>query len=254
MDRVLPLFKSHYSIGRSILTLRNTDSADEDITTDSVMDICSDHGISDLFLVEDNMNGFLEAYQNSKDIKANLMFGLRLSILDNCEDKSPDSLQKTCKYILFAKNDDGYKRLIKIYSHASKTGFYYYPRIDFATLRGLWSNKDLLLCVPFYDSFIFRNALEYSSCVPELDFVEPTFFTEDNDLPFDDLVSRRVEHFCQNKFPIQKVKSIFYKNRDDFKAYLTFRCINKRTTLDKPNFDHMCSNEFCFESWKAQSA
>jgi DNA polymerase III alpha subunit len=48
---------------------------------------------------------------------------------------------------------------------------------------------------------------------------------------------------------IVKTKSIFYKNEEDFKAYLTFKCINKRTTLSKPNIDHMCSNEFSFESW-----
>jgi len=38
--------------------------------------------------------------------------------------------------------------------------------------------------------------------------------------------------------------------REDFKAYLTFRCINNRTTLNKPNLEHMCSTEFSFESWK----
>tara|TARA_Y100000310_G_scaffold343375_1_gene450707 strand:+ start:12153 stop:12923 length:771 start_codon:yes stop_codon:yes gene_type:complete len=252
-DRVLPLFKSHYSIGRSILTLENSASdVEPTVSTDSVMDICSENDISNIFLVEDNMNGFLEAYQSSKDINSVLTFGLRLSILDDCEDKSAESLQRTCKYIIFAKNDNGYRRLIRIYTHASKTGFYYYPRIDFSSLRSFWSNDDLSLCVPFYDSFIFRNSLEYTSCVPELDFVEPVFFTENNGLPFDSLISDRVHSFCKDKFPIQKVKSIYYRNREDFKAYLTFRCINNRTTLDKPNFDHMCSNEFCFESWKEQ--
>jgi hypothetical protein len=47
----------------------------------------------------------------------------------------------------------------------------------------------------------------------------------------------------------QETKSIYYKNRDDFLAYLTFRCINNRSSLEKPNIDHMCSDEFCFESW-----
>jgi DNA polymerase III alpha subunit len=250
MDRALPLFKSHYSIGRSILTL----DPDKEASTDSVVNICSDNDISELYLVEDNMNGFLEAYQSSVDAKINLRFGLRLSILDDCEDKSPDSLSKTCKYIIFAKNNNGYKKLIKIYTHASKHGFYYYPRIDFSSLREFWSEKDLLLCVPFYDSFIFRNTLEYSSCVPELDFVEPTFFVEDNNLPFDKMIADRVSAFCEGKYPIEKTKSIYYKNKQDFKSYLTFRCINNRTTLDKPNFDHMCSDEFCFESWKEQVA
>ena len=46
--------------------------------------------------------------------------------------------------------------------------------------------------------------------------------------------------------------SDFYltKNKEDFKAYLTFKCINNRSALDKPQFDHMCSHEFSFESWE----
>ena len=45
-------------------------------------------------------------------------------------------------------------------------------------------------------------------------------------------------------------QTIYYKDKKDFKAYLTFKCINNRSVLDKPQFDHMCSDEFCFESWK----
>ena len=125
---------------------------------------------------------------------------------------------------------------------------------DFKSLKEHWSDKNLLLCMPFYDSFIFRNSLEYTSCVPELDFAEPTFFLEQNHMPFDHLVSEKVKTFCSDKYPTQKVQSIYYKGKKDFKSYLTFKCINNRTTLDRPNFDHMCSDQFCFESWKEQSA
>jgi len=253
MSGILPLFKSHYSIGRSILTLERQEDSLEN-GPDSVISICRENEISKLCLVEDNMSGFLEAYINAEEAGIQLIFGLRLSITDDCEDKSPDSLGKTCKYIIFARNKSGYKKLIKIYSHAAKEGFYYYPRTDFDSLKKFWSDRDLMFCVPFYDSFIFRNSLEYSSCVPKLDFLKPTFFLEDNNMPFDRLISEKVKSFCEDKYPIQKTKSIYYKERKDFKSYLTFKCINKRTTLDRPNFDHMCSNDFCFESWKEQSA
>ena len=245
----MPLFKSHYSLGRSILTLGKEDSC-LDNGPDSIIDICVKNKMDRVTLLDDNMSGFLEAYLNSKEVGLDLTFGLRLRILDDCEDKSEGSLAKTCKYIIFAKNKEGYKRLIKIYSHAARVGFYYFPRIDFKSLKEYWSNDDLKFCVPFYDSFVFRNCLEYSSCVPELGGLDPTFFIEDNDLPFDRLIAERLKKFCGDKYPTQKVKSIFYKDRNDFKAYLTFRCINKRTTLDKPNLDHMSSDKFSFESWK----
>jgi DNA polymerase III alpha subunit len=253
MGEVIPLFKSHYSIGRSILTLEE-DLPEKGSGPDSIIDICVKENLSKLSLVEDNMSGFLQAYLNCKDKDIDLIFGLRIGVTDDCEEKTPESLGKTCKYIVFAKNNNGYKKLIKIYSHASKHGFYYYPRTDFASLKKFWSNRDLQLCVPFYDSFIFKNTLESSNCVPELEGFNPIFFTEDNNLPFDNLIMKRVQSFCSDQYQMQKTKSIFYRNRKDFKSYLTFKCINNRTTLDRPNFDHMCSDDFCFESWKEQVA
>ena len=106
-----------------------------------------------------------------------------------------------------------------------------------------------MLVAPFYDSFIYKNVFTASFCVPELDFTTPIFFLEDNLLPFDSLLKESVSAFCADKYPTMRVKSIFYKNRKDFKSYLTFRCINNRSKLDKPELSHMCSDEFCFESW-----
>ena len=248
MSELLPLFKSHYSIGRSILTLQKSEEV-IDNGPDSIVKVSSDNGIKHLFLVDDNMSGFLEAYINSKEQGLKLSFGLRLSICNDCSDKSSESLPKTCKYTLFARNRSGYKRLIKIYSYAAKEGFYYTPRIDFKNLKKFWSNEDLKFCVPFYDSFIFNNILLDQNCVPELDSLDPTFFLEDNSLPFDYLIEERVKKYCEDKFPTQKTKSIYYNKKEDFISYLTFRCINKRTTLTRPNLDHMSSDEFSLESF-----
>jgi DNA polymerase III alpha subunit len=76
------------------------------------------------------------------------------------------------------------------------------------------------------------------------------FFIENNSLPFDKILSEKVKSYCGDEKEIVNTQSIYYENKKDFKAYLTFRCVNNRTTLNKPNFDHMCSDEFCFEKWK----
>ena len=91
MSEVLPLFKSHYSLGRSILTLNKVDTKIEN-GPDSVIDICAKNDLKRVTLLDDNMSGFLEAYLNSKEAGLELSFGLRLRILDDCEDKSEDSL------------------------------------------------------------------------------------------------------------------------------------------------------------------
>ena len=251
MFNVIPLFKSHYSIGRSILTL-NELGENKSFGADSIFDILKENKVKDLFLLEDSMSGFLQAYLNSKNAKVKLHYGLRISLCNDMEDKSTDSLKKTCKFVIFIKNTEGYHDLIKIYSHAAKEGFYYYPRLDYKVLKKLWT-PNLILSVPFYDSFIFNNCLYDSLCIPEIDFTDPIFFLEDNDLPFDNLISEKVKVYAEGKFKTLKTQSIFYKNREDFKAYLTFRCINNRSTLNKPGLDHMCSDEFCFESWKEKN-
>ena len=198
------------------------------------------------------MSGFLEAYVNSKDLGIKLMFGLRMSICEDMHEKNPESLEKGSKYIIFANNTLGYKRLIKIYSDAARNGFYYQPRIDFPTLKKYWNEKDLTLGVPFYDSFIFRNTLENALCIPDFSFAKPTFFVEKSNIPFDNIIKEKVYNFCDGKHEVARARSIYYKNKKDFKSYLTFRCINNRSTLNRPNLDHMCSDEFCFENWRTQ--
>ena len=78
MDGIVPLFKSHYSLGKSILTLSlpeaEYDSEVKKDTSDSIFEIAldrfhhNDPGASDLFLVDDCMSGFLEAYTNTDKI------------------------------------------------------------------------------------------------------------------------------------------------------------------------------------------
>jgi DNA polymerase-3 subunit alpha len=248
MSECLPIFKSQYSLGKSILTL-NKQGESSKVGPDSIIDICADNDIKELYLVDDNMSGFLQAYSNCEEAKIKLIFGLKILIGTDKSDKTEDSLKKFSKFIVFARNKEGYKKLIKIYSDASVNGFYYTPRSDFKFLKSVWSEDDLSLCVPFYDSFIFKNVIENYTCVPELDFTEPTFFIENNNLPFDNVIKSKVIEYTENKKQLIKSKSIYYKNKKDFMSYLTFRCINNRSSLQKPNLEHMCSNEFCFEEW-----
>jgi DNA polymerase-3 subunit alpha len=248
---MIPLFKSHYSLGRSILTLEDKDEMDD--YPDSIIQICKQNKMKELYLVEDNMSSFLEAYSNCRKNKIKLNYGLRISVTESMSDKSEESKTKSSKIILFFKNKQGYQQLTKLYSIAAKEGFYYEPRLDYETISKNWTD-DLILCIPFYDSFIFNNTLRNSLCIPQFDFTKPIFFIEDNDLPFDALVKQKALSFAEkNDLKIYKAQSIFYNLREDFKAYLTFRCINNRSILNKPNLDHMSSDEFCFESISKRS-
>lgn len=244
---MIPLFKSHFSIGKSILTLDSLEG--ESSSSDSVFTICAENNINKVVLVEDSLTGFLEALKNSKELGFQLIFGLRLSICDDMFDEKPSNEHKI---IIFCKNAEGYKLLTKVYSLAFTEGS---GKIDFKNLEMGWNKENLLLFIPFYDSFIFKNNLTFSNCIPRLSEFSPTFFIERNDLPFDALIEEKVVDFCKtNDYNIELTKSIYYKERLDFEAYQTYKCICNRRfgrsiSLDKPNLEHCGSREFCFESW-----
>jgi len=50
--KILPLFKSHYSIGKSILTLDKAGTSSKEGSS-SIVDIAKDNKLEQIFLVED---------------------------------------------------------------------------------------------------------------------------------------------------------------------------------------------------------
>jgi DNA polymerase III alpha subunit len=249
---MLPLFKSDFSIGKSILNLNEPNEHSDPGGSDSIFDIFVENNLPKLILVEDNLSGFLQAFKNSKKLGIDLIFGLRISV---CSDASSpikkNSPSDSNKIILFAKNEKGCRDLNKIYSHANVQ---FDGRIDYESLSKLFS-QDLDLVIPFYDSFIFNNSLYFSSCVPSFSFCDPKFFIERNNLPFDSIIENKVKNYCEkNKYQFFLAKSIYYKNKSDFSAFQTYKCICSRnffksSSLEKPNLDHCSSDDFSFESF-----
>jgi len=245
---MLPIFKSHYSIGKSILTL--SDPNDDESGPDSIIKLCLDNNIKDLVLVEDAPTGFFKAQNQCKKFDLNLIFGLRLKVSSfKGENKSEDDSIHKC--IVFAKTSEGVKLLNKIYS----SFFCDHNGVgNYEVLKLFWSDKDLLLSIPFYDSFLYYNSFYFSNCLPDFSFCAPVFFIEDNNLPEDAILSLKVQDYClENGFNFQKAKSIFYKDKKDVEAFQTYKCICSRTfgrkkTLSNPGLDGFGSSDFCLES------
>jgi hypothetical protein len=245
-----PIFKSTYSIGKSILTL---DDSEELGGSDSIISICQDNKLSQLVLVEDSMTGFIKAHNICKENDIHLIFGLRITCCNNTAD---DSISSNHKIIIFAKNDDGCRLLNKISSHAAINCN---NRIDFQYLNSIWQNNDVDLVIPFYDSFIFNNQMYLANCVPDFSRIKPSFFIEDNGLPFDFIIENHINNLTVGKLSYQKnrVKSIYYKNKKDYAALQTYKILCNRSfgkvaSLSSPNLNHFGSDEFCFESYLEQ--
>lgn len=233
---IIPVFSSAYSM-RSILSFDNEDR--------SIPALAKKTGIDDVFLVEDNLTSFLLAKKSLKEGQK-LCFGLRIELCADFREAKDTSFHKV---IIFASNDKGYKLLSNIYSKASTDFFNSFPRLDEVYLNSVWTD-DLILAVPFYDSFVYRNSFELGACVPSFKFSKPVFFVEDNGLFFDKKLSsyvhRAKENFSGSK--IQKVKSVFYNKKKDFLAWQTYKCIQNRSTLSVPNLNYCASDRFCLEA------
>ena len=108
-----------------------------------------------------------------------------------------------------------------------------------------------MLVVPFYDSFLQMNSIEGFCHVPELKGFNPIFLLEENDLPLDDMLRKKVLEFTQKHgFETLESQTIYYKSPKDFLAYMTYRCIQNRGTVEMPDISHFCSHEFNYEKWK----
>jgi|TARA_R110002020_G_scaffold145558_6_gene318996 DNA polymerase III alpha subunit len=233
---MLPVYKSTFSIGKSILTM------------DKIIELCKSDEAGYLLLVEDSMTGFVKAHNSCTDAGLQLIFGLRLTC---CNDISNEGEDSDHKIILLAKNDKGCKLLNAICSFAHLKGS---SKVDFKFLNKIWDNEHLELIIPFYDSFIHQNQLYLKNCVPDFKNIIPTFWLEENNLPFDPIIHKAVTEYTKDKYDSILVKSILYENKYDVEALQTYKILCSRkfgriSTLSKPNLDHFGSDEFCFESY-----
>ena len=145
---MIPLFKSHFSSGRSILTLNEPEKQKEG-GPDSIISIALENGLKEIYLVEDCLTGFLTAFKNCQKHNIQLKFGLRMQVCNSYESAASSSH----KLILFALNDAGFKDISKIYTFANT------EKESIICNSDLFSRltDNILIAVPFYDSYIWKK-------------------------------------------------------------------------------------------------
>jgi DNA polymerase III alpha subunit len=78
---------------------------------------------------------------------------------------------------------------------------------------------------------------------------------ENNGLPYNEtLRTKAIKLALENNWPTVDTKTIYYRNKHDYDAYVTYRIVTgriggKNQTLDKPELEDMSSDEFSFESY-----
>ena len=83
-----------------------------------------------------SMSGVIDFYKEAKAQGIKPVIGCEVYVAaKDLYDKSYDNQNSTHHLVLLAKNNEGYKNLVKIVSKGWMDGFYYKPRVDFSVIE-----------------------------------------------------------------------------------------------------------------------
>lgn len=94
----------------------------------------TDHGV---------MYGVVDFYTACKKEGVKPIIGCEMYVAEDLREKS-QAAREYAHLILLAKNNEGYKNLMRLCSIASVEGYYYKPRIDYQTIE---KHKEGLICL-----------------------------------------------------------------------------------------------------------
>lgn len=246
------LFSTHFSPhGKGIIQVNDYNPKSESKVL-NLPDLCIKHSINPCVVVDTSMAGIQAIYKVLSAVNIQLIFGLSLAFVSDATDKNEGSNQSSHKNILFAPDEESYKRLIKISTKSHVDFFHEIPRIDYNYFHEAIKGSKITLAVPFYSSFLTRNAMTQNQCVPDFRQIKPTFFVEDNELPWDGPLERLVRSYAaSNGCEVVEAQTVLYERREQALAYQARRLMNrsqgKANTIERPQLNHWGSNAFCLE-------
>lgn len=217
----------------------------------SIVTLAKKVGLKEVYFVSTRMYDFVSALKLCEENGLQLIFGLELWVCSNSEEKSENSIADESKVIVWIRNSNGYKDIIKLYSKifTNPLNKYYRFRASWDILNQMWT-ENLLLSVCFFDSFLHRNTLNYGSAIIPRFPVKPVFMKEINSgLSFATLIEEALDKFVGTEYEVINTKTIYYPDYTDAKAWITFRAIKERTSFQKPELNHCGSPNFCLSDY-----
>ena len=235
---------SHYSLLDGAAKIDNLVSAAAEMKMPALA--LTDHG---------NMFGAYEFYSKATAKGLRPIIGSEVYVAPGSRfDKEHQG--KPYHLVLLAKNNDGYKNLMKLVSLAFKEGFYRKPRIDRELLNecseGLIGMSACLggeipQALLKGNREAAKEALDYYRKV----FGEEGFYLEIQDHGIDDqkLVNPQLIELAKaESAPLIVTNDLHYVKKDGYKSQDVLVCISTGKTLDDPNRFQFESKEFYLKS------
>lgn len=204
----------------------------------------TDHGV---------MYGSMEFYLKCKKAGVKPIVGCEVYVATRARHQRENyKLDSSHHLVLLAKNETGYKNLIKLVSLASLEGFYYKPRIDKELLN---QYSEGLICLSAclggeVPEHCMNNALDRArNAAAEYReiFGHENYYLEiqDHTLVKQQIVNEQLAELSRDlNLPLVATNDVHYLNADDADPHQVLLCIQTGTTLDDPKKMNYGAKEF----------
>ena len=200
-----------------------------------------------------NMYGVIEFYSALNRAGIKPIIGFEAYVVDDITKKSRDNYH----LVLLAKDETGYKNLIRISSYAFTDGFYYKPRVSRQFLAG--NSQGLIAltsCVHGeVPSKIINNDITGAKEAAEnylAMFGEGDFYLEmqNHGLEEELIMNRGIKEISKDlSVPVVTTNDVHYMRKDDAKAHDVLLCIQTGKTLKDENRMQFRTKELYFKNF-----
>jgi DNA polymerase-3 subunit alpha len=205
----------------------------------------TDHGV---------MYGVIDFYREAKENGIKPIIGCEVYCVNDLTEKTY-AAKEYAHLVLLAKNNTGYKNLVKLVSLAYTDGFYYKPRIDYKTLK---NHAEGLVCLSAclagdIPQYIMKNDIPAAkNLILDLkDTFGPDFYLElqDNGVPEQKKVNEKlIELSRECGVPLVATNDVHYVNREDAEAQDVLLCIQTARYVDEEDRMRFQTDEFYLKS------
>ena len=209
-----------------------------------------------------NLYGAIEFYSQAMSRGIKPILGCELNLCDDIQKKSSDGPRRPdfARIVLLARNNTGWKNLIKLVSIASLQGYYYEPRIDKSLLAEYSDGLIGLSCgsAGEVERAILRGdmeqakalALEYKNI-----FDEDSFFLElqrVNNKREDELNQAVIGLAHELEIPLVASNDVHFLKEGDTRAFAVLNALRDGNTLEQDDLNATADSRYLKDSEEMQ--
>jgi DNA polymerase-3 subunit alpha len=219
---------------------------------------CRELGMDSIAITDHgNMYGVVHFYKEASAVGIKPIIGCEVYVAPrSLSDKEPHIDDSYAHLTLLAKDNDGYKNLIKLVSAGFIDGFYYKPRVDMQLLKQyheglialsgcLAGNIPMLILEQRYEE-AEQMALKFNDI-----FGDGNFYLELQDHGIEDeqrVIQELIRISRRTGIPPVATNDVHYVGKADADAHDVLLCIQTGKTIDTPDRMHFQTNQFYLKS------